>query len=629
MTTNADAQQRIDILNEAAWKQRYSHTAEAEKKAAEALRLSEGLAYGLGKGYALLNLGVCSFLLSKGDERLLQNLREAQVCFEQASDRLGLTRALNGIANVYDSYGEYEKGLEYCFGGLKMAREGTDSEILSDLLSTTGNIYYRLGDYAQALNAYQESLDIREKTGELKAAASSLNLMGRTHAAKGEFEKGLECYQKSIALRESLGETGALPWSYIGLAALYEKKEEPDKAFVYYSRCLALNASNKDKRLDLHVYIGTGRYQISLGDFAAGLRDLLKAQNLAEELNAKPLLYEVHHLLAALYEKKGDAEKALNHFRNFHALKEEVLNRESGNRLKNQQISFAVERSEQEAEIHRLRNVELKSAYEKIEERNKDITSSINYARRIQQAMLPREGMLQEFEPDSFVLFAPKDIVSGDFYWMSPAKAGAEEGFFVAAADCTGHGVPGAFMSMLGMEKLNEAAALSQSPATMLHILNKSIKKALGQTGSEGETRDGMDIALLHIVYPDGGRTDQVRVFYAAANRPLWIIRKDAELEEIKATKVAIGGHTSDEQEFTGHELVLSKGDTVYLFTDGYADQFSASGKKFMTRKMKDLLLDIRCQPLAKQKEMLLDLHLNWRGDMEQTDDVLVIGIRL
>jgi serine phosphatase RsbU (regulator of sigma subunit) len=617
---------KIDSLNEEAWQLKYSQTGQAQKLAQEAFSLSEKNAYPKGIAYGRLNLSVCSFLLASGDDSLLLKLTESLHFFESSDDTLGQARALNYLGNVYDSYGEYEKGLNCCFRGLKTAEQIGYLEGVADLSSTSGNIYSRLGDYASALKYYQTSLNIRESANEMKAAASSMNLIARTYAATGDFENGLHYYQKSIRLREELNETGALPWNYLGLAVLYEKKSEPDMAFVYFSKSMALNLNSRDKRLDLHCLIGTGRYQLTLKNAQAGIEALLKALDIALELNAKPLLYEVHSLLSDLYELAGDTVSALNHFRQFHVLKEDVLNMESGNRLKNQQISFAVERSEQEAEIHRLRNVELKSAYENIEEKNADITASINYARLIQQAILPKKELLEHAFPQSFILFKPKDIVSGDFYWIHtlPANNGPA-GLLVAAADCTGHGVPGALMSMLGIEKLNEASAQGSDVSEILCQLNRSLKKALGQSGREGETRDGMDIALIRI---DPGTSAKVQ--YAGANRPLWLVRKDSgAILEIKATKTAIGGHTPDDQSFAKHELNLQTGDTLYLFSDGYADQFSDSGKKFMTRRFREMLVDIQAKSMSEQKLALNAFHEDWKNGMEQTDDVLVIGIRI
>lgn len=259
--------------------------------------------------------------------------------------------------------------------------------------------------------------------------------------------------------------------------------------------------------------------------------------------------------------------------------------------------------------------------YNSLSEKNKDITDSINYARRIQQAKLPSRKEIQVELPNSFILFKPKDIVSGDFYYFHKN----ENSVFIASADCTGHGVPGAFMSIIGIEKLNDALKLSTDTSEILSHLNKGVKISLRQTDREESTRDGMDIAFCSV----DKKTRVVK--YAGANRPLWIIRNgQTELEEIKATKNAIGGLTEDDQHFETHEIILQKGDTFYIFTDGYADQFSGqNGKKLYTKKFKEILVNIQSKTMQEQETYLDNFIENWKAGKPQVDDILVIGVQL
>jgi serine phosphatase RsbU (regulator of sigma subunit) len=268
------------------------------------------------------------------------------------------------------------------------------------------------------------------------------------------------------------------------------------------------------------------------------------------------------------------------------------------------------------------RTAEVVRQKQEIEVKSQEITDSINYAKRIQQSILPPLEEIAAALPRAFILFKPKDIVSGDFYWFMRRQ----DGVFLAAADCTGHGVPGSFMSMLGSEKLNEAAGQSGRVEEMLQLVNRSIKKALRQSEKEDSTRDGMDIALVNLTVSEDGAA----LHYAGANRPLWIIRNGAlEIEETKATKVALGGLTPDEQEFRLHRFDLKKGDSFYIFSDGYADQFSPDDKKLMTRKFKEILLSIQDKDMDEQKRFLGRHIESWKGNMEQTDDILVIGVRI
>jgi serine phosphatase RsbU (regulator of sigma subunit) len=274
------------------------------------------------------------------------------------------------------------------------------------------------------------------------------------------------------------------------------------------------------------------------------------------------------------------------------------------------------------------KTAEVVAQKEFIEEKNREITDSINYAQRIQRSLLPPIAEVKAVLPQSFILFQPKDIVSGDFYWFynSLESGGGKEDktILIASADCTGHGVPGAFMSTIGAEKLNEAVKETTDVSLILNRVNRGLKKVLRQTEKADSTRDGMDIALCAF------NKEMNRIEYAGANRPLWLVRKGGtDIEEIKATKVAIGGYTEDEQLFTKHTVDLQKGDSIYIFSDGYADQFSPQDKKLMTRKFKEILLSIQNKNMEEQREFLGTFINEWRGDMEQTDDILVIGIRV
>jgi serine phosphatase RsbU (regulator of sigma subunit) len=256
-----------------------------------------------------------------------------------------------------------------------------------------------------------------------------------------------------------------------------------------------------------------------------------------------------------------------------------------------------------------------------IEERNIAITDSINYAQRIQQARLPDKKEIYSALPHSFVLFKPKDIVSGDFYFFH--KHGRL--VFIAAADCTGHGVPGALMSMVCSEKLDEAVSQSTDLSEILQKLNIGIKTALRQSNDTNSTKDGMDIALCSIDTTSG------IVNYAGANRPIWIIRKGhTYVEEIKATKQSIGGFTENSQQFESHEIKLQAGDSFYIFSDGYADTFGGKEeKKLTTKKFKEILLSIQSKSMQDQ-EIYLDNFINdWKTGIEQVDDILVIGVKL
>jgi len=271
--------------------------------------------------------------------------------------------------------------------------------------------------------------------------------------------------------------------------------------------------------------------------------------------------------------------------------------------------------------IIREATAEIVAQKDDIEEKNKDIMSSIRYAQRIQEAVSPQKKLMNKVFPEHFVLWKPRDIVSGDFYWMMQKNGKA----IIAAADCTGHGVPGAFMSIMGISFLNEIANNKDvtTAAEALNQLRHNVITSLNQEGSETDTKDGMDISLC--VYD----FDNMMMQFSGAYNPLYMIR-EGELSVIKADRMPIGVHERDDKAFTNMEFSMHKGDIYYILSDGYIDQFGGeNGKKFMTKRFKELLLEIHTKPMSEQKEILWNTILEWRGDIEQIDDIIVIGIKI
>lgn len=250
------------------------------------------------------------------------------------------------------------------------------------------------------------------------------------------------------------------------------------------------------------------------------------------------------------------------------------------------------------------------------------VTDSIRYAKRIQEAILPPQGLVKSILPNSFILYKPKDIVSGDFYWLHQKNGKS----VFAAVDCTGHGVPGAFMTIIGHNGLNHAInSVSDShPSLILDELNKEVSSTFRQHSQEGTTiKDGMDISMCAIDFKTLG------LEFAAAFNPLWLVR-DGAVQEITGNKFPIGEFIGETQKFTNHKIQLQKGDTIYIFSDGYADQFGGPrGKKFMYRQFKNLILKIQPYEMDKQRKILNDEIETWRGNLEQVDDICVIGLRV
>jgi len=249
------------------------------------------------------------------------------------------------------------------------------------------------------------------------------------------------------------------------------------------------------------------------------------------------------------------------------------------------------------------------------------ITDSIHYASRIQSAILPPPEYIANYLSEHFILWKPRDIVSGDFYWMTEHN----NKVIITAADCTGHGVPGAFMSMLGVSFLNEIVNKNEVTQAneILNQLRENVIRSLHQTGKENEAKDGMDISMC--VFDFQSMTLQ----FAGAYNPLIMIR-DGEATQIKADKMPIGIYFKGQKSFTNNEIKIQKDDCFYISSDGYVDQFGGDdGRKFMSKKFKELLVEIHHNPMSVQREILNHEIETWRGKLEQIDDILVIGVRI
>jgi serine phosphatase RsbU (regulator of sigma subunit) len=260
------------------------------------------------------------------------------------------------------------------------------------------------------------------------------------------------------------------------------------------------------------------------------------------------------------------------------------------------------------------------------------ITSSIQYARRIQEAVLDTQEEISKVVPDNFIVFEPKDIVSGDFYWFKEVNLPQKNYKVFAAVDCTGHGVPGGFMSMLGISFLNEIVTEFKDELVGSQILNRlreEVKKQLRQTSNNTEVKDGMDMALCAINY------DEMKLQFSGANNGLYIIRNingkpSIEIEEIKPDKMPIGVYIKEGKGFTNHVIDINKGDLLYTFSDGIIDQFGGEKEeKFKKRRFKKLLIDNAHLPMVEQKQAIEQTLRIWMGELEQIDDITILGVRV
>jgi serine phosphatase RsbU (regulator of sigma subunit) len=627
---------------EAAWSLRYSDPDAALEKAEEAIR-SAGSGNERQRLQAELVRSFVRFL-HHGEKEVYPDVHALAKAFRDRDRPREAAIAHDLLARIADAYGEYGQGTEEVLKGLDLLGERDEPELKGELHATKGNLLNRTGDHESGIAELERALAFRKELGDGKAIASALNLLGRSYTLKGDPEKGLSYYQEALELRQRSGDEGALPWTLLGMGTALETAGRYEEALEHFGKALERDP-NEHPVLQLLVSSGKGRCFLAQGYPEAAVEELEKALERAEAMDSDPLRSEVLHALYRAEKAADRPERALERLERYQACREKVLKASEKDRIRCQEQAFQAEKKEKEAEIQRLRNVELKEAYEALEEKNREIRDSLNYASRIQEGLLPDERELESRFSDHFILFRPRDVVSGDFYWSGTKPADTEEGerrFFVAA-DCTGHGVPGAFMSLLGVSFLNELVLEKghRSPADILDKLRDQVVGTLNPSeGKEREKRaDGMDLTLIaHL--PQEGVLE-----FSGANNPLYLLRRNDEalpdapdrtlegeswsLYEFRTDRQPVGSSERMDP-FTERRLGLVEGDRVYLLSDGYPDQFGGeSGKKFKYRRLKEAILADADRPMEEQRKRLEERFHDWCEGYEQVDDVMLAGIRI
>jgi serine phosphatase RsbU (regulator of sigma subunit) len=611
------SESHIDNINHDLWQKRFTDSRTIEKEASENLKRAEKAGYQRGIAYANMNIAVLSFYRSK-NENALKHLSPAYRWLEANKNEKGYPRALILKGNIFESFGEYEKALNLWLEACKTSREINDIESEGEACSQLGLIYSRLGNLPKALEYFEKGLKIREEMGDILAVASSLNRIGMALRQMKRFDESLDYYFQSLEIRKEKGQTGAIPWTLLGIASTYEEMENFEESLKHYE----MGMTGSDKRCALQCMMGAGRIYSRTGETAQAEEKLENALKMAREFKSLALIADAYAALAANHELLGKHNKALKNFKQYIKVKESYQSNEVQNKISNIEVAHAIERSEQEKEIYRLKHVELKKAYDIIEENHREITASINYASRIQKAILPDPREIPWLAKNSFFMYLPRDIVSGDFYWFTELN---NNKLILVAADCTGHGVPGSLMSMLGISFLEEIINKREitEPGYILDELRKEVQRALHQKGEREEARDGMDISLC--VIDRSNKTIQ----YSGAYNNLYLIRND-ELIEYHADRMPIGIYDLGDKNFSSHDIPYLSADIIYMYSDGYSDQFGGQeSKKLKSAALKRLLLEIHKQPIKQQKLKLESEFFRWKGKNPQTDDVLIVGLKL
>jgi serine phosphatase RsbU (regulator of sigma subunit) len=541
-------------------------------------------------------------------------------------------KILNTLALAYLQK-QPNKSITYAEKALKLIKKKrTNRTIEANLYNTLGAAYYFNEDYRKSVKYYEKELGMIEKSGLDKVIMNSCYNIATIYAILKN-KKAKKYYIRSLALAQKNKSGDIVLKIYEELAKLsFDKRNYKESVNYYIKYFYAKNKQNERKNRIL----------------ASQYNEVLKQKNKSEEKKQE------------LIKDTAQKSKIINNLDELNNLQQIDIGQKNTiihqgkiiiivsigiillimcflaifywlyKRIK--KINLVLSQKNEEIKKHIIeignKNKELTEKSEEINTQNKilvrqkkEITDSINYASLIQQAILPSTEILSKVFVEHFILYLPCDIVSGDFYWLKQIN----NFLFVVAADCTGHGVPGAFMSMLGIALLNDIVNRSNvdHPHETLNELRKRLKDALHQTGRRGERQDGMDIAFCMI------DLDKNSVEFAGAYNPFYLIR-DNQLIEFKSNRMPIGVYPFDHQEFATTSIDLLPNDKFYIFSDGYSSQFGGlNGKKFKNKQFQEMLIQNTDKPMSAQKKILEETFHKWRGNLDQVDDILVIGINI
>lgn len=621
---------RLEALNDLAWSALYSNPDSAYILGHEELEVARSKKIKKWEAKALNTIGA-SYQIKGNFLKAIEFYQQSLKVSESIGELKRVASSLANIGSLYINMGEFTKALDYQNRSLELFRKLKMKEGEASALNNIGIIYNNISDYQKALEYNQQGLTLYEELGDKQGIAAATGNIGNIYLSLNNYEKALEYQQKSLAITKEIGDKPGTASSLTNIGRTLLKQKKYDKALEHLSESLKLAKETEDifseketSYVLYEVYKKMNNHQKSLESYEnyVLLKDSILKEDNQREIQKKELQYE--------YEKKAAADSVKN--------QEEKRVTDALIMAKNAQIEqdktqkvalfggvillilfgvfifFRFRISQQQKKIIELKSKETEEQKFIIEEKQKEILSSISYAKRIQYTLLAHDELLQENLPEYFILFKPKDIVSGDFYWATAN----DKGFYLAVCDSTGHGVPGAFMSLLNISFLNEAINEKNifSPDKVFDHVRQRLIDSISSDGAQ----DGMDAAVV--------RFHAGKIEYAAANSSPVLIR-NKKATDLPYDKMPIG-KSEQIRDFNKYTLDPQKGDMIYFCTDGYADQFGGEqGKKFKHKQLQDLLLNIHSQPLAEQKRILNETFENWKGNLEQVDDVCIIGIRL
>lgn len=652
------------------WNQ--GHNSEALKNASISLKIHKDIGDKKGIASNLNNLGLIYYFQGSYLEALKNYLLSLKIA-EEVGDKQGIATSCINIGLIYQSQGKYPEALKSYFASLKIYEVIKDRPGIAKIYHNIGNVYNFQGNRSEALKNYLISLKIREEINDKQGIAGSYTNIGTIYWDQGNYPESLKNFLASLKISESIGDKNSITTCFINLGEVQIKLRKYKTAKEYLSKALQLGKELGDKESIKYSYGFLSKLDSIQGNWKDAYQYhklfIVYRDSLDNEKTKKKI---IESTMNDEFDRKEAASKAEQDKRDAVTKADKKKQRmvlilvscvltlvfvfagfifRSLRITDKQKKIIEIQKNEvslqkEEADSQRMIAEDLREISEDqkhiVEEKQKEIVASITYAKRIQTALLTSDEYIKAHLPaEHFILFKPKDIVSGDFYWalsMAPSTGWSrgteklelladfkrENTFYMVTADCTGHGVPGAFMSMLNISYLNEIVVERNIllPHDILNLQRKEIIQALNPIGSTEECKDGMDCTLC--VYD----FDKMLLYFAAANNPLWLVR-NGELIEYKADKMPVGKYSEKMEPFTLQTIQLQKGDTIYTSTDGFADQFGGNGKKLMKKKFKEELLKIQDQSMKEQRGYLNDFFENWKGSNEQVDDVCVIGIRI